>query len=117
MNPEISVIMGVYNLSPRYKEAIKSILDQTFSNFEFIICDDKSTDNTLQVLKEIAKKDNRIKIISNKQNMGLGASLNHCLKFARGKYIARMDDDDFSNKDRFQIEFDFLEKHPEYAWC
>ena len=64
MNPEISVIMGVYNLSPRYKEAIKSILDQTFSNFEFIICDDKSTDNTLQVLKEIAKKDNRIKIIS-----------------------------------------------------
>lgn len=116
MNPEISVIMGVYNLSPRYKEDIKSILDQTFSNFEFIICDDKSTDNTLQVLKEIAKKDNRIKIISNKQNMGLGASLNHCLKFARGKYIARMDDDDFSNKDRFQIEFDFLEKHPEYSF-
>ena len=116
MNPEISVIMGVYNLSPRYKRAIQSILDQTFSNFEFIICDDKSTDNTLQTLKEIAKKDKRIKIISNKKNMGLGASLNHCLEIARGKYIARMDDDDFSVKDRFQIEFNFLEEHPEYSF-
>lgn len=116
MNPEISVIMGVYNLSPRYKRAIQSILDQTFSNFEFIICDDKSTDNTLQTLKEIAKKDKRIKIISNKKNMGLGASLNHCLEIARGQYIARMDDDDFSVKDRFQIEFNFLEEHPEYSF-
>lgn len=116
MNPEISVIMGVYNLSPRYKRAIQSILDQTFSNFEFIICDDKSTDNTLQTLKEIAKKDKRIKIISNKKNMGLGASLNHCLEIARGKYVARMDDDDFSVKDRFQIEFNFLEEHPEYSF-
>lgn len=116
MNPEISVIMGVYNLSPRYKRAIQSILDQTFSNFEFIICDDKSTDNTLQTLKEIAKKDKRIKIISNKKNIGLGASLNHCLEIARGKYIARMDDDDFSVKDRFQIEFNFLEEHPEYSF-
>lgn len=116
MNPEISVIMGVYNLSPRYKRAIQSILDQTFSNFEFIICDDKSTDNTLQILKNIAKKDNRIKIISNKKNMGLGASLNHCLKFARGKYIARMDDDDVSVKDRFKVELDFLKKHPEYSF-
>ena len=116
MSPKISVIMGVYNLSPRYKKAIKSILDQTFSNFEFIICDDKSTDNTLQILKDLAKKDKRIKIISNKQNMGLGASLNHCLKFVQGKYVARMDDDDFSIKDRFQIEFDFLEKHPEYSF-
>lgn len=88
MNPEISVIMGVYNLSPRYKEAIKSILDQTFSNFEFIICDDKSTDNTLQVLKEIAKKDNRIKIISNKQ-YGIRCFVKPLLEIRSGKIYCK----------------------------
>ncbi|MCP9317787.1 glycosyltransferase [Lactobacillus helveticus] len=116
--PLVSVIMSVFNVK-KYEyllNSVNSILNQTYKNFEFIICDDKSTDNTLQVLKEIAKKDNRIKIISNKQNMGLGASLNHCLKFARGKYIARMDDDDFSKKERLEKEVNFLDKHPEYSF-
>lgn len=116
MKPLISVIMGVYNLSPRYKRAINSILNQTYRNFEFIICDDKSEDNTLNILNKLAKSDYRIRIIKNNKNMGLGASLNNCLKYARGKYIARMDDDDISNLNRFNKELKFLENNSNYAF-
>lgn len=116
MKPDISIIMGVYNLSPRYKKAIDSIMNQTYQNFEFIICDDKSTDNTLHILKKLEKSDSRIKVISNEKNSGLAFSLNHCLEYAKGKYIARMDDDDVSIPDRLEKERNFLINNPQYAF-
>lgn len=113
--PEISVVMSVYNRSNTLKESVRSILTQTLENFEFIICDDCSTDNSYISLLELQKEDNRIIVIRNETNIGLAASLNKCINLARGAYIARMDDDDISHKERFQLQYDFLTHHPEYS--
>lgn len=115
--PTISVIMGVYNSqSPdMLKSAIQSILNQTFSDFEFIICNDCSTSSFIApLLNEMASKDSRIVLISNETNSGLAATLNHCLSVSKGKYIARMDDDDISLPDRLKKEVEFLDNNPEY---
>lgn len=114
IKPKVTVIMGVLNAENRILESIKSIQNQTFKDWEFIICDDGSTDNTVSILKEIAVKDKRIIIIENEKNLGLATTLNNCIDLAQGDYIARMDDDDFSYEDRFQIQVDFLEKNIEY---
>lgn len=113
----ISVIMGIYN-SPNKEQvelSINSILNQTYTNFEFIICDDGSTDDTYMFLQEFASKDKRIVLLHNDKNNGLAFTLNTCLKKAKGKYIARMDADDIALPDRFAIEYDFLELNPQYA--
>ena len=110
----VSVIMGTYNCEKTIGYAIESILRQTYKNFEFIICDDGSTDDTLSIIKAYAEKDTRITVLYNECNMRLAASLNRCLHVARGKYIARMDADDESLPTRLEIQIDFLEKHPEY---
>ena len=89
--PLISVIMGVYNDQRFLKEAIESILCQTYKNFEFIICNDCSADQSTKILEKYKKIDNRITIINNKKNMGLAASLNRCIDISKGDYIARMD--------------------------
>lgn len=111
---EISVIMSVYNDKVYLQKAIDSILNQTFSDFEFIICNDCSTDGSLDILKSYEEKDKRIKLIDNTENLGLAASLNKCLKIATAPYIARMDSDDISMPKRLETEYDFLEKHHEY---
>ncbi len=115
----ISVIMGVYN--PRNKDifnlAIQSILDQTYTDFEVIICDDGSNEATLEMLSEVASLDDRIKVIHNNGNQGLAFSLNHCLEIAQGDYIARMDDDDISAPTRFEVERKFLDEHKDIAWA
>lgn len=113
--PEVSVIMGVFNSAKKVGVAIESILNQTFTDFEFIICDDASTDNTYETIKEYAGKDKRIKLLKNEKNLGLAKTLNICLESARGKYIARMDDDDFSHPQRFEKQIKFLDENPEYA--
>lgn len=113
--PEVSVIMGVFNSAKKVGVAIESILNQTFTDFEFIICDDASTDNTYETIKEYAGKDKRIKLLKNEKNLGLAGTLNICLESARGKYIARMDDDDFSHPQRFEKQIKFLDENPEYA--
>lgn len=115
MNPEISVIMGTYNSSETLKRSIDSILSQSFSNFEFIICDDCSTDNTLEILKSYERLDDRIKILKNEVNSGLSVSLNNCIQEARSNIIARMDDDDISHKNRFERQIQFMRNHPQYA--
>jgi glycosyltransferase involved in cell wall biosynthesis len=114
--PCISVIMSVYNAEQYITEAIESILNQTFTNFEFIIIDDGSTDGTSAIIKNIAKIDRRIKFVS-RENKGLIFSLNECLCMASGQYIARMDADDISVKTRLQKQKEFLDAHPEIGVC
>lgn len=113
---KISIIMGVHNGGKRFVEAIESIEKQTYSNWEFIICDDGSTDDTYERLMEYAAGRSRYKIIQNKMNLGLAATLNHCLEYCDGEYIARMDDDDISYPDRFEKQIQYLEGHPEIAF-
>lgn len=115
--PKVSVIMGVYNTNNRemVKSAIDSILNQTFEDFEFIICDDGSTDGTYELLKELTRDDERCILIQNKSNQGLAQTLNNCIAIAKGDYVARMDADDISLKNRLEEEVTFLETHNEYA--
>jgi glycosyltransferase involved in cell wall biosynthesis len=107
---KISIIMPVFNAEIYLKESIKSILEQSFSNFEFIIINDGSTDNSLNIINSYASKDNRIVVLS-RENRGLVESLNDGLSLAKGKYIARMDADDISNVYRLEKQIDFLEKN------
>ena len=113
--PKISVISGVYNGTdcPHFRESIESILGQSFSDFEFIICDDGSTDNTPKVLSEYEKRDRRVKIIRNERNLGLAAALNRCIELSNGEYIARHDLDDYSAKERLKKQLSYLEEHGE----
>ena len=136
-NPKISVIMSVYNgmpLGPHpamrgrtassaysqkssayLKQAVESILNQTYKNFEFIIVDDASTDNSWQYLKSL--KDKRIKLLKNSKNLGLAKSLNRAIGVASGHYIARMDADDISLPTRFQEQLKFLKRNPNIDLC
>jgi len=110
-NKVISVVMGAYNSEKYISEAIESILNQTYKNFEFIIIDDCSTDKTNMIIRKYAVKDNRIKLIKNSNNMGLTYCLNKGIKIAKGKYIARMDTDDIALPSRLEKQFSYLENH------
>ena len=112
-NPKISVIMSVYNGEKYLKEAIESILNQAFTDLEFIIVNDGSTDKSLEIIQSY--NDERIKIINNEKNIGLVKSLNKALQFVKGEYIARQDADDSSLPNRLKLQLEFLEKHPEVA--
>lgn len=112
----ISVILPVYNGSKFLSNAIDSILNQTFVDFEFIIINDGSTDNSLKIIESYQKKDKRIKIVS-RGNKGLIETLNEGFSLAKGKYIARQDDDDVSHLTRFEKQVNFLENNIEYALC
>lgn len=109
----ISVLMSVYNEKDVYLEqSINSIINQTYSNFEFIIVVDKPDNfKAIELLKKYQVIDSRIKILFNKENIGLTRSLNRALANASGEYIARMDADDISNVDRFQKQMKFLENN------
>lgn len=113
MPPKVSVVMSVYNGTIYLQESLESILNQTFTDFEFIIIDDKSTDNTWEILTEYNRRDSRIKLFKNAENMGLTKSLNKGLKQALGDYIARQDADDVSLPDRFKLQTRFLDQHLE----
>ena len=107
-NPKVSVLMPAYNAEKYIAEAIESILNQTYKDFEFIIVDDCSTDDTAKIIKKYAKKDKRIKYFKNDENSGVTVSLNNGLKHCSGEFIARMDADDISLKDRFHEQLRFL---------
>lgn len=109
--PKISVIMPVYNGERYLKEAIDSILSQTYGDFELIIIDDGSTDATEKMI--LAYQDHRIRYDKNEKNLGVAASLNRGLDLAKGEYVARMDADDISLSDRFEKQVNFMEAHPE----
>lgn len=111
--PETSIITGVYNIEScsSFHKSMESILQQTYTDFEWILCDDGSTDNTWELLCEYARQDNRIKLIKNKENQGLAATLNRCLKEAKGNFIARQDADDYSAKNRLEKQISYLKAH------
>lgn len=113
MEPKISVIMGVYNCASTLPDAIISIQAQTVLDWEFIICDDGSTDETWKIASKFQRQDNRIVLLRNDKNLGLNATLNKCLSVARGKYIARMDGDDICAPERFEKELALYDEHPE----
>lgn len=106
----ISVVMPVYNTREEYlREAIESILDQTFTDFEFIIVDDGSDEKTKRIL--YSYDDDRVIVVTNNENIGITKSLNKGISIANGKYIARMDSDDISLRDRFEKQVTYLETH------
>lgn len=108
---KISVLMSVFNGEAYLSEAIESILDQTYKNFEFIIINDCSTDNSKKILRKYAKADKRIQLINNKQNLGLTKSLNFGLKNSHGEFVARMDSDDISLPIRLEEQYNYLKKN------
>ena len=116
--PKLSVIMGAYNCgsSPLLHGAISSILTQTYRDFEFIICDDGSSDCTWNALLEIQKQDSRIVLLRNETNCGLAHALNCCLSVSKGDYIARMDDDDYAHPQRFATQMEYLQENPDIAF-
>lgn len=115
-SPTVSVIMGIFNCEKTLPDAIDSLINQTYQDFELIMCDDDSADNTLEIAESYAMKyPDKIIILKNSRNEGLNFTLNKCLKKARGKYIARMDGDDMSLPERFEEEVSFLEQHQNIA--
>lgn len=107
--------MGIYNCAPTLQEALDSLYAQTFQDFEIILCDDGSKDNTYDVALKNQRQHDNIVLLRNEQNLGLNATLNKCLAAAKGEYIARMDGDDISLLTRFEKQVMFLDEHPEYA--
>ena len=109
--PLVSIVMAVYNGEKFIHETIKSILNQGYENFELILIDDCSTDSTLKILQSYTEP--RIQVIHNETNRKLAASLNRGIRHASGKYIARMDADDLCESNRFTLQVNYMEKHPD----
>jgi glycosyltransferase involved in cell wall biosynthesis len=112
-NPKASVVMSVHNEERYVSKAIRSILEQTFDDFEFIIIDDDSTDGTTEILSNYQQKDARIRVLRHQSKKGLAQSLNEGIRIAQGRYIARMDADDISLPTRLEKQVAFLDMHPE----
>lgn len=104
----ISILMSVYNGAETLEKAIDSILTQTLTDFEFIICNDASSDESITIIRRYAERDPRVIVLENERNLGLGASLNRCLAIAQGQYIARQDADDISSPDRLERTLNYL---------
>ncbi len=113
ISPKISVVMSVFNGESYLHESIETILSQTFNDFEFIIIDDYSKDDTWKILTKYAEQDKRIKLVKNEHNLGLTKSLNKGIKLAQGEYIARQDADDISLPKRFEKQIEILNNSPE----
>ena len=115
--PKLSVIMPAYNARETLAEAVESILNQTFDDFEFLIFDDASTDDTPAILERYAASDRRIRVFRSEQNMNYSHWLNKGLECASASLVARMDADDVSMPHRFEMQYAFLSAHPEITLC
>ena len=116
-NGLVSILMGIYNCENILYKAIHSILDQTYENWELIMCDDGSSDNTYEVAKQYADQyPHKIKLIRNQKNQGLNVTLNNCLQIAEGEFIARQDADDRSLPQRFEKQVAYLRNHPDVSF-
>ena len=107
--------MGIYNCASTLQEALDSLYSQTFQDFEIILCDDGSKDNTYEVALQNKRQHENIILLRNEQNLGLNTTLNKCLNIAKSEYIARMDGDDISLPTRFEKQVRFLDEHPDFA--
>ena len=114
MNRKVSVLMGIYNCADTLPQAVSAIRKQTYPNWELILCDDGSTDNTYEVAQALAAQDERIILLRNEKNLGLNQTLNNCLAVATGDFIARMDGDDDCLPERFERQLALLEAEPAY---
>ena len=113
--PHISVLMPVYNCEQYVHDAVKSILNQSYTNYELLIVDDASTDTTVSIIKSFT--DSRIQLIEKPKNTGYTNSLNQGIFMCKGKYIARMDGDDISLPERFAKQVEFMDANPEVVVC
>ncbi|WP_242039003.1 glycosyltransferase family 2 protein [Acinetobacter baumannii] len=112
--PLISVLIPVYNVEAFVNEAVLSICNQTYKNLEIIVVDDCSTDNTYNLVANLASIDSRIKLYKNSKNSKIVKTLNFALEQATGDFVARMDGDDISAPERLEKQLDFLIKNPQY---
>jgi len=115
MRPRVSIIMGIYNCAPTLVESLDSIARQTYTDWEMILCDDGSRDDTLKIAREWASRDTRIRILANERNLGLARTLDRCIAEARGELLARQDGDDISEPDRLARLVAAMDAHPEIA--
>ncbi|MBZ0246869.1 MAG: glycosyltransferase [Cyclobacteriaceae bacterium] len=115
MNPQVTVLLSVYNGMPYLPKAISSILNQTYDKLELLVIEDGSTDESLTYLQSI--NDHRLRLEINSENLGMAASLTKGLLLARGAYIARLDADDIALPNRIETQFDFMEKNKEVKLC
>lgn len=107
----VSIIMPNYNGDANLEKSIRSVLNQSFTNFELIIIDDNSTDNSLKVINHFLNSDKRIKLLVNEENIGPSLSRNKGVNFSRGKYIAFLDSDDLWEKSKLEIQVNFMESN------
>lgn len=111
--PLVTVLMGVFNGREHLVRAVESVLTQTFGDFEFLIVDDASTDGTAALLRRLATRDARIRVLEHSENLGLGAALHRGVDAARGDLIARIDSDDECQPQRLDKQVEYLRSHPE----
>ena len=111
--PLVSVVMPAYNAEKYISEAIESILNQTFRDFEFIIIDDGSKDKTWEIIQDYAKNDNRVIPVKNEENLKICKTLNKGILMSRGEYIVRMDSDDWSYPERIEKQVSYMTSHPD----
>ena len=117
MQKKVSVILPIYNASTYLKECIDSLINQTYSNIEIIAINDGSTDESVKIIEQYMKKDNRIKLYNNEKNMKLIYTLNKGLSLSSGDYIARMDSDDICRLNRIEKQVEFMEKNKDIQLC
>ncbi len=117
----VSVIMPVFNVANYLPSALQSILNQSHKNFELVIVDDHSSDNTWEIIETFKRQDKRVRSRRNYRHMGFGATLNKCIQKARGYYLARMDGDDIMIPRRIEKQVTFLNENPRVvavgSWC
>lgn len=116
-NPLVSILIATYNSENFIKETLDSVLNQTYKNLEIVLCDDASSDNTVNILKEYQKKDERVKIIQNNKNLGISLNMNNGSRQCNGKYIAILDGDDWAYPYRIEEQVKLMEENPKVVLC
>ena len=116
-NNNITVIMPTYNAEKTVKEAVNSVIAQTVKNWELIVIDDGSTDNTINILTELAKSDSRICFLKNEKNCGVSYTRNRAVALAKGEWIAFLDSDDIWQRKKLEKQLELAENHPEMVVC
>lgn len=115
--PKVSILLPVYNAEKYLSDCLKSLLNQTFHDFEIIAINDASTDSSLSILYKYAEIDSRLKIYSNKSNLKLAATLNRGIQLSSAPLIARMDADDIALQNRLEYQYNFMSNNPKVAIC